>query len=68
MFQLCDDGKPVYEVSEPSTPVRSIPNATPKKSLSDSSHATPNGSPVRAYNLRKRDRAFANGYIHVENS
>lgn len=67
-WRLCDDGKPVYEVSEPSTPVRSFPNGTPKKSFSDSSHVTPNGSPVRAYNLRKRDRVFANGHIHVENS
>lgn len=59
-WKLCDDGKPVYEVSEPTTPVRSLPNGTPKKSKSD---ITPQGSPDITYNLRKRDRAHANGYL-----
>ena len=62
VFQLSDDdnAKQVYEESEPSTPVKYIPNGTPHNTPSKS---TPKNSPNTAYNLRKRDRSHANGYL-----
>ena len=62
LLQLCDDGtnKQIYEVSEPSTPVRFVPNGTPKKTPLN---ITPNGSPNMTYNLRKRDKSYTNGHI-----